>query len=163
MEKRFKSNSNKYYFWVVMAIFLQATGAAGDQQKLLLSLAKRMMEKALAEKKFSTLEELQLYLQIREKQGKFEAARAVLVGELGTLRKVETDRKHMLLRYAKLVGTDDGAMFAEELLTEKLERSLQRAIFVRQAARVEILRRCGNLKSARDYESQLDPSLFQID
>ncbi|KAJ1555993.1 hypothetical protein HK405_009258 [Cladochytrium tenue] len=24
MQKRFKSNSNKYYFWVVMAIFLQA-------------------------------------------------------------------------------------------------------------------------------------------
>ncbi|KAJ1539937.1 N-alpha-acetyltransferase 25, NatB auxiliary subunit, partial [Cladochytrium tenue] len=46
---------------------------------------------------------------------------------------------------------------------ERLERSLQRAIFVRQSARVEILRRCGNLKSARDYVSQLDPNLFQID
>ncbi|CAG8532389.1 10869_t:CDS:10 [Paraglomus occultum] len=79
--KTFKSN--RYYFWAVTSILLQADEADAQQKDLLLSLSERMIAKAIEEKRLSTSEEFYLYLVSLIRQNKTKEALEILEGELG--------------------------------------------------------------------------------
>ncbi|GFQ65135.1 n-alpha-acetyltransferase 25, NatB auxiliary subunit [Trichonephila clavata] len=74
---------NPYYFWAVMSIVMQADVADENLAKsMLLPLAERMTEKFVNEGKLEAEAEVQLYLMILERQGKYEKAIEVLEGPL---------------------------------------------------------------------------------
>lgn len=77
-----------YYFWSVMSIILQALrgpdSADEGKRKLLFTLAQRMLDKFIADKKMDAEQEVQLYLSILQHQGKFEEALDFLQGPIGT-------------------------------------------------------------------------------
>ncbi|KAI8820831.1 N-acetyltransferase B complex non catalytic subunit-domain-containing protein [Fimicolochytrium jonesii] len=98
IQKQFKDN--RYMFWTIMSLWLQAKpGSAGPD--LSLTLTERMLAKAAQEKRITDYEALQLYLEVLEKQGKHAEALQIAQGELGNLCKVDADRKRIIVRLAK--------------------------------------------------------------
>ncbi|XP_055933094.1 N-alpha-acetyltransferase 25, NatB auxiliary subunit-like [Argiope bruennichi] len=74
---------NPYYFWAVMSLVMQADVAEVNLARgMLLPLAERMTEKFVKEGKLEAEAEVQLYLMILERQGKYDKAIEVLEGPL---------------------------------------------------------------------------------
>lgn len=77
-----------YYFWAVMSIILQAKrgpdAADEGKRKLLLTLAQRMLDKFIADKKMDAEQEVQLYMAILQEQGKHQETLDFLEGPIGT-------------------------------------------------------------------------------
>ncbi|CAG8502005.1 8272_t:CDS:10 [Acaulospora morrowiae] len=89
LHKTFKSN--KYLFWAIMSLLLQAENAPSGQSGILLSLAERMMQKAVQEGRLKHTEEVHLYLIVLLTQNKFEEALEVVTGNLGKMCKGDTE------------------------------------------------------------------------
>ncbi|KAJ3330890.1 N-alpha-acetyltransferase 25, NatB auxiliary subunit [Blyttiomyces sp. JEL0837] len=120
MQKTFKSN--KYYFWAVMVLYLQGLAPQDATKKnICFSLAEKMMQKAVEDRRFSTFEELQLYLLILEQQGKRQEALQIINGDLGKLCKVATERQRLAKQIVRASG--DFATL-ETLAKDSLEASL---------------------------------------
>ena len=79
-----------YVLWSIVCTTLQVL--EGAPTKLLL-LAERQMAKRAEEGKLATIEELQLYLEILERQDKFTEALAVVEGDCGALYTSAVERK----------------------------------------------------------------------
>lgn len=81
------SSKSPYYFWAVMSIVLQALrgpdSADEGKKKLLFTLAQRMLDKFIADKKMDAEHEVQLYLAILHHQGKFQEALEFIEGPIG--------------------------------------------------------------------------------
>ncbi|CAG8802328.1 18140_t:CDS:10, partial [Dentiscutata erythropus] len=89
LHKNFKSN--KYLFWAIMSLVLQAENAPANQSGIFLELAERMMDKAVKEGKLEQTEEILLYLIVLLAQNKFKAALYVLEGDLGKKCKEDVE------------------------------------------------------------------------
>ncbi|KAJ3054397.1 N-alpha-acetyltransferase 25, NatB auxiliary subunit [Rhizophlyctis rosea] len=101
LNKQFKDD--KYYFWTIMCIFLQAQ-ATPSNQKILYPLAERMVTKAIDDGKLKSFETLQLYMMILHEQQKVTEAINVINGPLGKTCKVESERQRILIDLAKTAG-----------------------------------------------------------
>ncbi|CAG8765236.1 10177_t:CDS:10, partial [Cetraspora pellucida] len=89
LHKNFKLN--KYLFWAIMSLVLQAENAPASQSRIFLELAERMMDKAVKEGKLEQTEEVHLYLIVLLAQNKFKAALDVLEGDLGKKCKEDVE------------------------------------------------------------------------
>ncbi|CAG8456138.1 2370_t:CDS:10 [Gigaspora rosea] len=100
LHKNFKLN--KYLFWAIMSLVLQAENAPASQSGIFLELAERMMDKAVKEGKLEQTEEVHLYLIVLLAQNKFQAALDVLEGDLGKKCKEDVEinriRSDLLLK-----------------------------------------------------------------
>ncbi|KND04408.1 uncharacterized protein SPPG_00138 [Spizellomyces punctatus DAOM BR117] len=115
LQKQFKDN--RYLFWTIMTVWLQAKLDNAGGQSILATLAERMIVKAAQEGRLKEYEALQLYLDILVTQGKFQEALDVVKGELGGLCKVETERKRIIVDLSKSAGRwEDVLSISKELL-----------------------------------------------
>ncbi|TPX65727.1 hypothetical protein SpCBS45565_g04984 [Spizellomyces sp. 'palustris'] len=115
LHKQFKDN--RYLFWTIMTVWLQAKLDSTGGQSILATLAERMIVKAAQEGRLKEYEALQLYLDILVTQGKFQEALDVVKGELGGLCKVETERKRIIVDLSKAAGRwEDVLSISKELL-----------------------------------------------
>lgn len=77
-----------YYFWAIMSIVLQAKrgpdAADEGKRKLLFTLAQRMLDKFIADKKMDAEQEVQLYMAILQDQGKYQETLDFLQGPIGS-------------------------------------------------------------------------------
>ncbi|KAI8050960.1 N-acetyltransferase B complex non catalytic subunit-domain-containing protein [Syncephalis plumigaleata] len=80
MHKTFKSS--KYLFWAINCLVLQSKSATDAEKTLLLTLAERMMVKAVEDDKISQFEELLLYADVLVTQNKHKEALTLLEGKL---------------------------------------------------------------------------------
>ncbi|KAJ3317960.1 anthranilate phosphoribosyltransferase [Boothiomyces sp. JEL0866] len=120
INKEFKSD--KYYFWVVVSIYLQSMEKKSSNPKLQLTLAERMMDKAFKDSKEFNYETAQLYLDILKDQGKDSVALDLVQGALKPVYKVEYERKKVCIEYfIKLKEFDNVVDYAMELLRENPE------------------------------------------
>ncbi|RIA93418.1 N-acetyltransferase B complex non catalytic subunit-domain-containing protein [Glomus cerebriforme] len=71
---------NRYYFWAIMSSVLQAENAPASQSAIFLTLAERMMQKAVQEKRLKHTEEVHLYMIVLLTQNKIKEALEVLEG-----------------------------------------------------------------------------------
>ncbi|KAI9208961.1 N-acetyltransferase B complex non catalytic subunit-domain-containing protein [Polychytrium aggregatum] len=115
LHKQFKKD--KYQLWAIMCLYLQA-----PQNPLLYSLAERMAERALQEKKIKDYEGLQLYTMILTAQNKHQEAAALVQGPAGALCKVASERKRLEVELLKPLG-DWKRIYtlSRELLTENID------------------------------------------
>lgn len=78
---------NPYYCWAVMSCVLKALrgpeSKIPEKKQLLLALAQRMIEKLINEEKMVAEQEVQLYLNILNWQGKYKEALEFLEGPIG--------------------------------------------------------------------------------
>lgn len=78
---------NPYYCWAVMSCVLKALRGAEskspEKKKVMLELAQRMIEKLINEEKMDAEQEVQLYLNILQWQGKYKEALEFLEGPTG--------------------------------------------------------------------------------
>ncbi|KAJ3308763.1 N-alpha-acetyltransferase 25, NatB auxiliary subunit [Boothiomyces sp. JEL0838] len=120
INKEFKSD--KYYFWVVVSIYLQSMEKKSSNPKLQLTLAERMMDKALKEFKEFNYEAAQLFLDILKDQGKYQAALDLVQGPLKSVYKVEYERKKVCIEYfIKLNDYDNIVEYSMNALRENPE------------------------------------------
>ncbi|KAJ3298905.1 N-alpha-acetyltransferase 25, NatB auxiliary subunit [Borealophlyctis nickersoniae] len=118
LNKQFKVD--KYFFWVVMSIYLQADTAPAVNRAIMYQLAERMIAKGAQENRLSTFEDLQLYLLVLRAQNNFAEALEVIKGNLSTLCKVESERLRLQLDLSKEIGLwKDVIEISEQLLREK--------------------------------------------
>ncbi|KAJ3381957.1 N-alpha-acetyltransferase 25, NatB auxiliary subunit [Lobulomyces angularis] len=114
LNKTFSKIESKYYFWSVMTVFLQ--GKKNPKPNVYFTLAERMMQKAIEEKKVTDYQMIYLYISILLEQKKFEEVVKTLNSDLSlTLFKIEDDR----LRLLELIYTKSG------LFKESYDISLQ--------------------------------------
>ncbi|GIX89099.1 n-alpha-acetyltransferase 25, NatB auxiliary subunit [Caerostris extrusa] len=107
---------NPYYFWAVMSIVMQADVADEKLAKsMLLPLAERMTEKFVNDGKLEAEAEVQLYLMILERQGKYEKAIEVLEGPLREKLSPYQDtlQKRTAEYLAKLENPDQWSYYKE--------------------------------------------------
>eukprot|EP01119_Soliformovum_irregulare_P022497 TRINITY_DN7709_c0_g1_i1.p1 TRINITY_DN7709_c0_g1~~TRINITY_DN7709_c0_g1_i1.p1 ORF type:complete len:899 (+),score=326.88 TRINITY_DN7709_c0_g1_i1:160-2697(+) len=78
----------KYFLWVIQATLRMAQLPGGESN---LVFAQRLMEKAIEEKKVTTVEDLELYLNILKEQKDTDKIIKTLEGPLGKLMKLERD------------------------------------------------------------------------
>ncbi|TPX37325.1 hypothetical protein SeMB42_g06936 [Synchytrium endobioticum] len=113
LNKQFGNKSDRYLFWTILAIYLQAlpspspsspTDALPLQNSLNLSLADRMIAKLAAEKKLKDQEQLLLYLMILEARGKYQEAVNLLSGDLRPLCPVQSDYARLMAGLYKSAG-----------------------------------------------------------
>jgi hypothetical protein len=93
--------SNKYYFWMVVSIYVQSQDIHSPNRTILLTLAERMIQKGIQEGKLDTFEMLQLYLMVLRDQNKFDEALAVLEGPVASVCKVDIDLKRFLVEFSE--------------------------------------------------------------
>lgn len=78
---------NPYYFWATMSVVLKALRGPDSsdpvKSKLMLSLAQRMIDKQIDEKKLDAEQEAQLYLSVLNYQSKYAEALAFMDSDLG--------------------------------------------------------------------------------
>ncbi|CAI2168039.1 4025_t:CDS:10 [Funneliformis geosporum] len=93
---------NKYLFWGIMSLVLQAENASVGQSSIFMTLAERMMLKAVQEDRLKKTEEVHLYLIILLTQNKNKEALEMLEGDLGQICKHDTEinyiRNDLLLK-----------------------------------------------------------------
>ncbi|PKC15902.1 TPR-like protein [Rhizophagus irregularis] len=106
LHKSFKVN--KYLFWSIMSLVLQAENAPESQSTIFISLAERMMVKAVNEGRMRTTEEVHLYMIILLKQNKTKEALEVLESLKDDLvQKCENDTEMIHIRNDLLLKTDN--------------------------------------------------------
>ncbi|KAL1922256.1 uncharacterized protein VTP21DRAFT_9795 [Calcarisporiella thermophila] len=93
--KNFKSN--KYLFWAIMSLILQAKQVPAGQPNIFYPLAERMIAKAAQEKRIRTAEEVQLYLNVLIAQNKHADALAVIENEFSEICKNDPEIQWMRL------------------------------------------------------------------
>ncbi|GBB94039.1 hypothetical protein RclHR1_02280012 [Rhizophagus clarus] len=104
LHKTFKVN--KYLFWSIMSLVLQAENAPESQSTIFISLAERMMIKAVSEERMKTTEEVHLYMIILLKQNKFKEALEVLENlKVDLAQKCENDTEMIHIRNDLLLKT----------------------------------------------------------
>ncbi|CAG8496188.1 3550_t:CDS:10 [Funneliformis mosseae] len=86
---------NKYLFWGIMSLVLQAENAPAGQSSIFMTLAERMMLKAVQEGRLKLTEEVHLYLIVLLTQNKTKEALEVLEGDLGQICKHDTEIKYI--------------------------------------------------------------------
>ncbi|KAG9287759.1 hypothetical protein G9A89_017354 [Geosiphon pyriformis] len=100
LHKTFKTN--RYLFWAIMSLILQAQEASPPQSNIFLTLAERMMIKAVEDNRLEETEEVHLYLSILLSQNKVKEALGVIDGQLGQRCKDDTEitriRQDLLLK-----------------------------------------------------------------
>ncbi|KAJ3268758.1 N-alpha-acetyltransferase 25, NatB auxiliary subunit [Terramyces sp. JEL0728] len=120
INKEFKSD--KYYYWVVVSIYMQSKEKKSINPKLQLTLAERMMDKGLKESREMNYEIAQLHLDILKDQGKYKEALELIQNDLKSVYKVEYERKKVCIEYfTKLEDYDNIASYSMELLRENPE------------------------------------------
>jgi len=108
--KLFKTHSkDKFMFWSITSLLLQVQEAAkknpGQPPSLQLTLADKMISKAVLENRVTKYEEMQLYLQILLEKGDVAGVISALDSDLGkTIFKVEADRRRLVLKYLVQLG-----------------------------------------------------------
>ncbi|KAJ3152288.1 N-alpha-acetyltransferase 25, NatB auxiliary subunit [Geranomyces variabilis] len=100
IQKQFRDNA-RYLFWTIMTIWLQAQDGPEGTKGMLATLTERMLIKAAEDGRIKDYEALQLYIEVLEAHGKTTDALAVINGDMGTLCKVQADRKHIVARLCK--------------------------------------------------------------
>ncbi|KAI8897630.1 N-acetyltransferase B complex non catalytic subunit-domain-containing protein [Globomyces pollinis-pini] len=104
-------NNDKYYFYSVMAIYLQTKEIKVDKNKgILLMLAERMMDKGLKDGRTFDFESTQLYLFVLKDQKNFQKALDLLEGPLAHTCKVEAERKRMCMDLMKQLNNYDSVV-----------------------------------------------------
>ena len=123
IQKSFKTNQ-KYYFWMVMAIYLQAIDPSNvKSKKLLLQLGEKMMERAYSDSKIVDYEALQLYQMILEALEKYQESLALIQGPLAHLCKVDLDRKKVCIELMAKIGNKNNQDIADICRSALLENS----------------------------------------
>ncbi|KAI8918700.1 N-acetyltransferase B complex non catalytic subunit-domain-containing protein [Entophlyctis helioformis] len=119
LHKAFKDE--KYYFWAVTSVYLQATDPACTNKQLLLTLAQRMLEKGVTDGLVKNAESLQLYFFVLDELGKFDEMERLLTGDLGKLIKVEAERNRM---YLDVLRKRSDWMAMARIATEQLDSNM---------------------------------------
>ncbi|KAE8748112.1 hypothetical protein FOCC_FOCC005115 [Frankliniella occidentalis] len=117
---------NPYYFWAVMSVVMQAYHSDEKIARMVtLPLAERMVQKFIDEGKIEAEQEVQLYLLILEKQGKFQEALDVVEGPMGErlISYVTVPQKKASL-YVKLNRWRDSIVISKSHLRENLDHWL---------------------------------------
>lgn len=119
---------NPYYFWAVMSIYMQALSSEDEKaiHSMLLPLAERMVAKYAKEDKIQAEAEVQLYLMVLEKAGKYEEALAILKDESdGSIGKLVNEREDILIMYLeKLQNWPQLNKLYKQLLKERPDQWL---------------------------------------
>ncbi|KAJ2745288.1 mitochondrial distribution and morphology [Coemansia sp. BCRC 34301] len=101
---------DRYLWWVVTSLLLQAKSADdGSVKTLQLTLAERMAEKALGEGRLTNTEELRIYLEVLEMQGKHDAMILALSSSGPLAEKIANDPDLVTQRIGLLIKTGDFA------------------------------------------------------
>ncbi|RHZ56831.1 hypothetical protein Glove_396g53 [Diversispora epigaea] len=118
LHKTFKSN--KYLFWAIISLLLQAQSGPSRQSDIFLSLAERMMLKAVKEKGLKHIEDVHLYLIVLLAQKKYKEILEVLENE-ELNNKCKDDIEILRIRNDLLLKTENWTKaneISKNLLTE---------------------------------------------
>ncbi|KAJ2470603.1 mitochondrial distribution and morphology [Coemansia sp. RSA 2322] len=108
LNKQFKQD--RYTWWVVASFMLQAKSAAHESTKQLqLTLAERTAEMALKEGRLTNTEELRIYLEVLELQGKHDFMLEVLLADGPLAEKIQNDCDLISQRIDLMIKTGDYA------------------------------------------------------
>ncbi|CAG8462303.1 9345_t:CDS:10 [Ambispora gerdemannii] len=91
LHKTFGTRTNRYLFWAIMSLILQAEQVPAAQSGIIMTLAERMMIKAVEEKRLEETEEVHLYCNVLLAQNKVKEALEVIEGDLGKRCKDDTE------------------------------------------------------------------------
>ncbi|CAG8443083.1 820_t:CDS:10 [Ambispora leptoticha] len=91
LHKTFGKRTNRYYFWWIMSLILQAEQAPAAQSGIIMTIAERMMIKAAEEKRLEEIEEVHLYCNVLLAQNKVKEALEVIEGDIGKKCKDDTE------------------------------------------------------------------------
>ncbi|KAJ2910316.1 mitochondrial distribution and morphology [Coemansia aciculifera] len=110
LNKSYKQD-HRYLWWVVISLLLQAkfVDEGSSVKALQLTLAERMAEKALSEGRLTNTEELRIYLDVLEIQGKYDAMLAALSISGPLAEKIANDPDLVTRRIELLIKTGDFA------------------------------------------------------
>ncbi|KAJ2453837.1 mitochondrial distribution and morphology [Coemansia sp. RSA 2424] len=127
---------DRYLWWIVASLLQQAKSAEeGSVKTLQLTLAERMAEKALGEGRLTNTEELRIYLEVLEIQGKHDAMISALstIGPLAA--KITNDPDLVTQRTGLLIKTGDfsKAFDAAELTLESRDNWADYKLYVEAA------------------------------
>ncbi|KAJ1837559.1 N-alpha-acetyltransferase 25, NatB auxiliary subunit, partial [Coemansia sp. RSA 2703] len=113
------TKQDKHMWWVIASLMLQAKYPKLDDttQRLQLTLAERMSEKALADGKLKTVEELRVYLDVLDMQNKHSAMADVLFADGPLSEKIINDPDLVTQRIELLVKTHEYDKAIEAAIT----------------------------------------------
>ncbi|KAJ1720437.1 mitochondrial distribution and morphology [Coemansia erecta] len=103
------TKQDKHMWWVIASLMLQAKYSKLDpaSQRLQMTLAERMSEKALVDGKLKTVEELRIYLDVLEMQDKHSAMADVLFTDGALSEKITNDPDLVTQRIGLLVKSHE--------------------------------------------------------